>query len=29
VSERSRVPVLLVRQIAGDEDVTVANKTRP
>jgi nucleotide-binding universal stress UspA family protein len=29
VSERSRVPVLLVRQIAGDEDVTVANTTRP
>jgi nucleotide-binding universal stress UspA family protein len=29
VSERSRVPVLLVRQIAGDEDVTMANTTRP
>jgi nucleotide-binding universal stress UspA family protein len=28
VSERSRVPVLLVRQIAGDEDVTAASTTR-
>jgi nucleotide-binding universal stress UspA family protein len=29
VSERSRVPVLLVRQIADDGDVAVASTTRP